>query len=92
MQTLEHKKRSSLRRSLASPVTIIVAAGAALFLLTRGRLLSLQGCVDEAATLLGPLLLAAGVVLVANYLSAGRKPQSGYRIGVRHDNNLRLDL
>jgi uncharacterized membrane protein HdeD (DUF308 family) len=92
MQILENQRPSSLKRSLASPATIIVAAGIVLFLLTRGSLLSLQGCIDEAATLLGPLLLAAGVVLIANYLSAGRKPQSGERIGVRHDNDMRLDL
>ena len=92
MQVFEHQRRSSLKRSLASPVTIIVAGGAALFLLTRGSLLPLRLCVDEAATLLGPLLLAAAVVLVANYLSTGRKPQSGDRIEVRRDNDLRLDL
>ena len=92
MLTLEHQKRSSLKRSLASPVTIIVAGAAALFLLTRGSLLPLRLCTDEAATLLGPLLLAAGAVLVAHFLSNGRKPQGGERIKVRHDSDVRLDL
>jgi uncharacterized membrane protein HdeD (DUF308 family) len=92
MRILEHQRRSSLRRSLASSVTIVVAGATALFLLSWASLLSLQVAVDEAATLLGPLLLAAGVVLVANYLSAARKPQNSDRVEVRHDSDLRLDL
>ena len=92
MEILEHQRRSPLRRSLASPVAILVAGVAALLLLTRGSVLSSRGSWDEGATLLGTLLLAAGVVLVANYLSAGRKPQRGDRIEVRQDNDLKLDL
>ena len=90
MQTLEHQRQSSWKRTLAPPVSIIVAGAVALFLFTRGSLV--PPCVGEAATLLGPLLLAGGVVLVANVLSNGRKPKSGDRIEVRRDSDLRLDL
>ena len=92
MRILAHRRRSLVKGSLASRLAVPVAGVTALILLTRGSFLSWQGFVDEAATLLETLVLAAGVVLIANYLSGGRKPHGSDRIGIRYDNDLRLDI
>ena len=87
MQILPQHRRSPLRKGLASSVTMLVAGGAALLLLTL-RALSSQALVGDGATLLGTLVLAAGVVLVANYLSTGSKSKRVDRIGIRYDKDL----
>ena len=90
MQSLAHRTRTLIRR-LAPPAIVIGGGGVGMLLLTRMGSLSLQGYVHGHATLLGPLLLTAGVVVVANYLSAARQPQAD-KIRVGHDNDLTLDL
>ena len=91
MQIVASQIRTLIRSLASAAIVIAICGGVGMLLLTRMGSLALQGYVDDHATLLGPLLLATGVVVVANYLSAARKPQVE-KMGIGHDNDLRLDL
>ena len=84
--------RGFVSRTLKAAAMIISLAAAALVILSQGAALPWHWCATEIAPLAGTLFLAVGAVLLANYLSVGRKSRTGHGGDLGYDRNARLDL
>lgn len=73
-------------------LAIMITLGAAsITVVSRGNANSMLWSTNVFAPVLGTLLLAVVVVLIANYLSAGGKSKSSHE-AIGYDYNARLDL
>jgi hypothetical protein len=81
-----------VRKILKFGATMITVGAVAIPILNRGAGFSMHWCADEIAPLAGTLFLAVVVVLIANYLSAGRRSKAGPRGNIGYDRNASLDL
>ena len=84
--------RGLARKALKAPAIMITIAAAGLLIMSQGAELGWHWSAQEIGPLAGTLLLAVGAVLLANYLSTGRRSRGSHREGLGYDRNPRLDL
>ena len=90
---IESPKTAAGRASkIMKLVAIMITLGAAsITVVSRGNANSMLWSTNVLAPILGTLLLAVVVVLIASYLSAGGKSKSSHE-AIGYDYNARLDL